>query len=131
MKRRFRHVANRGLMILKNYKGHEISLNKQQINATTLLKVVSKLPGFPLLEETYREILEDYMDIEHAKEVLRKIEKGKIREVELPPQTIPSPFAYNIVLVGLSDVVLMEDRRALIEQFHKMLLKHIKNLKNK
>ena len=131
MKRRFRHVANRGLMILKNYKGHEISLNKQQINATTLLKVVSKLPNFPLLEETYREILEDYMDIEHAKEVLRKIEKGKTREVELPLQTIPSPFAYNIVLVGLSDVVLMEDRRALIEQFHKMLLKRIKILRGK
>ncbi|RLE92117.1 MAG: hypothetical protein DRJ46_01350, partial [Thermoprotei archaeon] len=70
-------------------------------------------------------------DIEHAKEVLRKIEKGKTREVELPLQTIPSPFAYNIVLVGLSDVVLMEDRRALIEQFHKMLLKRIKILRGK
>ncbi|RLE61327.1 MAG: ATP-dependent helicase [Thermoprotei archaeon] len=126
MKRRFRHVATRGLMILRNYKGHEISVNKQQLSATTLLKVVKKWEDFPLLKETFREILEDYMDIEHAKEVLQRIEDGKIEVVELPEQNVPSPFAYNIVLEGLSDVVLMEDRRALIERFHRELVEKIK-----
>jgi putative NIF3 family GTP cyclohydrolase 1 type 2 len=61
-------------MILRNYKGHEISVNKQQLSASTLLKVVKMFKDFPILTETFREILEDYMDIEHAKEILKKIE---------------------------------------------------------
>jgi len=125
MKRRFRHVATRSLMILRNYKGHEISVNKQQLSAATLLRVVKKWLEFPPLKETFREILEDYMDIHHAKEVLKKIEKGEIEVVEIEPQRVPSPFAHNIVLEGLSDVVLMEDRKALIERFHKMILARI------
>jgi len=43
-------------------------------------------------------------------------------EVELPPLEVPSPFAHGIVLQGLSDVVLMEDRRAMLERFHRMVL---------
>lgn len=126
MKRRFRHVATRGLMILRNYKGREISVNKQQLSATTLLKVVRSFEDFPILKETYREILEDYMDISHAKEFLRMLERGKIEVVELPPQSVPSPFAHNIVLEGLSDVVLMEDKRKILERFHNLILQRIK-----
>ena len=127
LRRRFRHVAVRSLMVLRNYKGHEISLERQQLNAQTLLKVVMSLGrDFPVLKETYREILEDYMDVEHAKEVLRRIEEGAIRVVELPTLSIPSPFAYNIVLEGLSDVVLMEDKRALILRFHERLSRLVK-----
>ncbi|HDI31654.1 MAG TPA: ATP-dependent helicase, partial [Thermofilum sp.] len=128
MKRRFRHVAARSFMVLRNYKGHEISVNKQQMNATVLLGVVSNLDHFPVLEETYREILEDYMDIQHAKEVLRNIEKGHIRIIELPIQTVPSPFAHNIVLEGLSDVVLMEDRKLMLEKLHRKVMQRIKEL---
>ncbi|MEM4790151.1 MAG: ATP-dependent helicase [Thermofilum sp.] len=128
MKRRFRHVAARGLMILRNYKGHEISVERQQANAATLLKAVRKWEDFPMLKETYREILEDYMDIAHAREVLEKIEKGEVRLVELPRLDTPSPFAYNIVLEGLSDIVLMEDKRAMIARFHEQLMRKISTL---
>jgi len=124
MRRKFRHVATRALMILRNYKGHEISVERQQTNAQTLLKVVKELgDDFPVLKETYREILEDYMDIEHAKEVLRGIEEGRIRVIELPELDAPSPFAYNIVLEGLSDVVLMEDKRLLMLRFRERLMR--------
>jgi ATP-dependent Lhr-like helicase len=128
MRRRFRHVATRGLMILRNYKGHEISVEKQQMNASTLLKVVKRWEDFPILKETYREILEDYMDIEHAREVLRKIAEGEIKLVELPVLDTPSPFAYNIVLEGLSDIVLMEDKRAMIARFHEQLMRKVASL---
>lgn len=123
LRRRFRHVATRALMILRNYKGHEISVERQQMNAQTLLKVVKELgDDFPVLKETYREILEDYMDVEHAREVLRHIESGKVRLVEMPELKVPSPFAYNIVLEGLSDVVLMEDKRLMMAKFHERLM---------
>lgn len=129
MRRRFRHVAVRALMVLRNYKGHEISVERQQMNAQTLLKVVKGLgEDFPVLKETYREILEDFMDVEHAKEVLRGIGEGAIKVVELPMMNVPSPFAYNIVLEGLSDVVLMEDKRLMMIRFQERLAKLIKTL---
>jgi len=126
MKRRFRHVAVRSLMILRNYKGHEISVSKQQLSARTLLDVCLDIPDFPVIKETFREILEDFMDIKHAKEVLKKIENGEIEVVILPPQRVPSPFSHNIVLVGLSDVVLMEDKRLILERLHKLVMERIK-----
>ncbi len=125
MRRRFRHVAVRGLMILRNYKGYEISVQRQQVNALTLIKVVKRWMDFPVLKETYREILEDYMDINHAREVLESIRDGKIRIVETPLLDTPSPFAYNIVLEGLSDIVLMEDKRALIAHFHQQVMQRV------
>ncbi len=125
MRRRFRHVAVRSLMILRNYKGHEISVGKQQLSARTLLDVCLDIPDFPVVKETFREILEDFMDVKHAKEVLRKMERGEIKVVRLPPQRVPSPFSHNIILVGLSDVVLMEDKRAMLERLHKLVTKRI------
>ncbi|HDJ89668.1 MAG TPA: ATP-dependent helicase, partial [Thermoprotei archaeon] len=122
MRRRFRHVAVRSLMILRNYKGHEIRVGKQQLSARKLLEICSKIKDFPVIEETFREILEDFMDINHAKQVLEKIERGEIKVIEINSGNIPSPFSHNIVLLGLSDVVLMEDRRAMLERLHNLVL---------
>ncbi|RLF87012.1 helicase, partial [Thermococci archaeon] len=56
LKRRFRHVANRGLLVLRRYMGREKSLSRQQMNAQTLLNFLKKnYPDFPLLKEVYRE----------------------------------------------------------------------------
>ncbi|ABL78331.1 ATP-dependent helicase [Thermofilum pendens] len=129
MRRRFRHVATRGLMILRNYKGHEISVEKQQLSAGTLLRVIRKWEDFPILKETFREILEDYMDIAHAREVLEKVHSGEIEVVDIGLLDTPTPFAYNIILEGLSDVVLMEDKRALIAKFHEELMRKIARAK--
>jgi ATP-dependent Lhr-like helicase len=131
MKRRFRHVATRGLMILRNYKGHEISVEKQQLNASTLLRVIRRWEDFPILKETYREILEDYMDIEHAREVLEKVHSNEIEVVDVGMLDTPTPFAYNIVLEGLSDIVLMEDKRTLIAKFHEELMRKIEKARAK
>ena len=125
MRRRFRHVAVRSLMILRNYKGHEIRVGKQQLSARKLLEICGKIKNFPVIEETFREILEDFMDIEHAKQILRKIEKGDIKIVEINSGNIPSPFSHNIILLGLSDVVLMEDRRAMLERLHNLVMAKI------
>ncbi len=117
LRRRFRHVAARGLMILRNYKGHEISVNKQQISAQSLLKIVENIEGFPLLKEAYREIMEDYMDVERAEEVVRGIGSGRIRVVDVGVVRVPTPFAHNIVLEGLSDLIFMEDKMTALRRF--------------
>jgi ATP-dependent Lhr-like helicase len=127
IKRKFRHVATRSFMILKKYNDHEVSLEKQQMNAERLLRIVKEIPNFPILEETYREILEDFMDIENAKKILRKIENKEIK-IEIINTDIPSPFAHNLFVLSESDVVLMEDRRKLLLELHRKIVERIKNL---
>ncbi len=125
IKRKFRHVASRSLMILRNYKGHEISVEKQQISAERLIRIVKKIKGFPVMEETYREILEDFMDFENAKKIIEKIEKGEIEFEFLPLTDVPSPFAHNLFVISESDVVLMEDRKKLLLKLHQKIVKKL------
>ncbi|USH00596.1 ATP-dependent helicase [Thermococcus argininiproducens] len=125
LKRRFRHVANRGLLILRRYMGRKKSLSRQQLNAQTLLRLLKKnYPEFPLLKEVYREIMEDKMDIENAEIFLSWVREGKIKVV-VEHNELPSPFAFNLEVIGASDVVLMEDRRELIKQLHSKIMKLI------
>ena len=126
IKRKFRHVASRSLMILRNYKGHEISVEKQQMSAERLIKIVKRIEGFPVLEETYREILEDFMDFENAKKIIEKIERGEMVYEFLPLLDTPSPFAHNLFAISESDVVLMEDRKKLLLKLHEKIVKKLK-----
>ena len=126
LKRKFRHCAVRSLMILRNYKGYEIRVAKQQLNAERLLRICEKIEDFPVIKETFREILEDYMDINHAKDVLEKIEKKKIKVIFLKESDLPSPFSHSLIALGESDVVLMEDRKKLLIDLHKKILERLK-----
>ncbi|WP_297465535.1 ATP-dependent helicase, partial [Thermococcus sp.] len=122
LKRRFRHVANRGLLILRRYVGRKKRLGRQQVMAVALLKVLKENhPDFPLLREVYREIMEDKMDVEKAELFLSWVREGKIRVV-FERNEVPSPFAFNLEAIGSSDVVLMEDRRELIKQLHRKIM---------
>lgn len=125
LKRRFRHCAVRSFMILRRYRNREKSVHRLQINAEELLRAIEELSDFPVLKETYREILEDYMHISAAKEVLNNIHNGIIRVELFGPTTIPSPFAHNIVVHGYSDVVLMEDMRKMLRLLHEQVIKYL------
>lgn len=125
LNRRFRHCAARALMILRAYKGHTKSVGRQQSNSRLLLSAVKKISNeFPILEEARREVLEDLMDIRHAEEVLDLVEKGDIQVKEVFTD-IPSPFAFNLVAMGYSDVMKMEDRLAFLRRMHNMVLAKI------
>jgi len=118
VRRRFRHCATRALMVLRNYKGHEVKVARQQMNAQVLLSVVEDIPDFPVLKEAIREVLEDVMDVNNAINVLRNIELRMRRFVILPAYDLPSPFAHDLLLIGMSDVVLMEDRKELLKRLY-------------
>ncbi|MEM0343388.1 MAG: ATP-dependent helicase [Thermoplasmata archaeon] len=122
---RFRHTATRSFMILRNYKGKELSVARQQIRSTRLLDALRELQDFPVMTETYDEILTDVMDLEHAKEVLRSIETGERKIEYIPFSSVPSPFAHNVILVGVSDIVLMEDRSMLLRELHRKVLERV------
>ncbi|MCE4627196.1 MAG: ATP-dependent helicase [Desulfurococcales archaeon] len=126
MKRRFRHVAQRSFMILRRYKGRERSPERLQLSAQHLLKILLKnYPNHPVVKETYREILEDYMDIANAERVLDWMRKGEVRVTVKGPLRYPSPFAHMMVVRGHSDIVLMEDRKRLLALLHQKILEYL------
>lgn len=124
-KQRFRHCATRAFMILRNYKGHEVSVGRQQLRSQKVLDWLHELPDFPVLQETYNEILNEVMDLRHAREVLEGIESGRIAVRAGDWSHVPSPLAHNVVLAGIGDIVLMEDRSALLRELHRQVLRRV------
>jgi ATP-dependent Lhr-like helicase len=124
-KQRFRHTASRSFMILRNYKGREVSVGRQQVRSTYLLEALGGMEGVPVIDETYREIMEDVMDIKNAKGVLGLIESGEVKVKAIEYSSAPSPFAHNAILAGISDMVLMEDRGALLRELHRRVLSKV------
>ena len=113
-------------MILRRYKGYEKSPERLQLSAQHLLEIMLReYPDSPVVRETYREILEDYMDVENAERVLSWIEEGRVRVRVVGPLPYPSPFAHSIVARGFSDVVLMEDRKRIIAELHRRVMEYL------
>ncbi|HKW43424.1 MAG TPA: crosslink repair DNA glycosylase YcaQ family protein, partial [Thermoplasmata archaeon] len=124
-KQRFRHCATRSFMILRNYKGREVSIGRQQLRSQRVLDWLHEIEDFPVVKEAYNEILHEVMDLDHAREILRRIESGEIAVKESDFASLPSPFAHNVVLQGVSDLVLMEDRSALLRELHRKVLERV------
>ena len=125
LRRRFRHCAARSLMILREYKGQRKRVGRQQVSSMILLQAVKRISeDFPILKEARREVLEDLMDIAHAIEVLQAIQDNKI-EVKEATTSLPSPFAFNIVLEGYTDIMKMEDKLEFLRRMHLMVLAKI------
>ena len=121
-KLRFRHTAARSFMILRNYMGRPISVNRQQVRSTYLLETLGDMERVPVIEETYREVMEDDMDIKNARYVLDLVDSGEMSISLIHYTGTPSPFAHSAILSGFSDIVLMEDRSALLRELHRKVL---------
>jgi len=125
LRRRFRHCAGRALMILGTYKGHTKRVGRQQVSSMILMQAVKRISNeFPILEEARREVLEDLMDIENTKLVLKDINEGKIKIKEIT-STVPSPFSFMLVLQGYLDILRMEDRMEFLKRMHEQVISSI------
>jgi len=125
LKRRFRHCASRALMILRSYKGHIKRVGRQQVSSMILMNAVRRIdPDFSILKEARREVLEDLMDIDNTRRVLEAVEKKEIK-VEEKTTTVPSPFAFNLVLEGYTDIMKIEDKIEFLKRMHKLVLAKI------
>jgi len=126
LKRRFRHCAGRSLMILRNYMGHQKRVGKQQVSSMILMSAVKRIDAnFCILKEARREVLEDLMDIENTAKVIEGIEQKKILVKEIRT-SLPSPFAFNIVLQGFTDILKIEDKVEFIRKLHEQVMAKIK-----
>ncbi|MEK6792213.1 MAG: DEAD/DEAH box helicase [Nanoarchaeota archaeon] len=127
LRRRFRHCAARSLMILRNYKGRSKSVGKQQMHSHFLLSAVNELSkDFPILREARREVLNDLMDINHAEEILKKIERKDI-EISIVRTPLVSPFGLNLLTQSHSDFIKVEDRINFLKRMHELHLKVIES----
>ena len=123
-KQRFRHCATRSLMVLRKYKGYDISIVRQQLRSDKLLKTLSEMRNFPVIKETYHEIMNEMMDVPMAKKYIADVvEKGNFHVIDYSGET--SPFSYGLILSGVSDMVLMEDRSQLLRELQSKILDKI------
>ncbi len=125
LKRRFRHCAARALMILRSYKGRSKSVGRQQLNSRLLISAVKRIDkDFIILREARREVLEDLMDIRHAREVINKIANDEIQVKEIFTD-VPTPFSFNLISMGYGDVMKMDDKQAFLKRMHEYVLAKI------
>lgn len=90
-----------------------------------LLNAVRKISEeFPILKEAKREVLNDLMDIDSAISVLKQKEIGRIKVTEIDTR-LPSPFAFDLLAHGYSDIYKMEDRMDFLRRMHQLVLAKI------
>ncbi|WP_144920463.1 ATP-dependent helicase [Halorubrum salsamenti] len=117
LQRYFRINATRSLMILKRYKGHEKSAAEQQVSAETLLSLAEGLDDFAVIEETYRELLDDRLDASRIRAVAERIDEGDLSVVDQAVDS-PTPLAFGLATLVDSDAVLAGDESAALREFH-------------
>ena len=93
---RFRQNAGRALLMPRPDPSKRTPLWLQRLRAKDLLQAVRKFPDFPIVVETYRECLDDDLDLPRLREFLDAIESGAIR-VATKTGEAPSPFAGELI----------------------------------
>jgi ATP-dependent Lhr-like helicase len=124
LQRYFRINATRALMILKRYKGYEKSASEQQVNSEMLLSFAEGLDEFAVIEETYREILEDKLNVAGIETILAQLRDSDLQVVSTRVDS-PSPKAFGLATLMASDVVLAEDESEMLQEFHQRVLDEI------
>jgi len=99
LQRYFRINATRSLMILKRYKGYEKSASEQQVSSEMLLGFAEELENFAVIEETYREILEDKLNVAEIEGIVDAIDAGELA-VSRHLLDSPTPRAFGLATLG-------------------------------
>ncbi|MBN1641228.1 MAG: DEAD/DEAH box helicase [Anaerolineae bacterium] len=93
---RFRQNAARALLLPGGRPGRRTPFWLQRLRARDLLQVVRDLGDFPIVAETYRDCLQDVLDLAHLEEVLAAIQGGEI-DVIVTESVTPSPVAQSLL----------------------------------
>jgi ATP-dependent helicase Lhr and Lhr-like helicase len=92
----FRENAARSLLIPRAYPGKRTPLWQQRLKSQSLLEVARDFPRFPVVLETYREVLQDVLDLPSLAELLSKLDSRQLSLVEVETATA-SPFASSLL----------------------------------
>ena len=105
---RFRMNAGRALLLPRGNPRRRMPLWLQRLKSLDLLEVVRQFPSFPILVETYREVLQDAFDMQGLKETLAEIAAGNIR-IHTVRTDVPSPFAASLQFGFVMDWLYGDD----------------------
>jgi ATP-dependent Lhr-like helicase len=105
---RFRMNAARALLLPRGNPRRRMPLWLQRLKALDLLQAVQEFPSFPILVETYRDVLQDAFDMPALTRVLNDLAVGSIalRSVETD---VPSPFAASLQFGFVMDWMYADD----------------------
>jgi ATP-dependent Lhr-like helicase len=93
---RFRENAARALLLPRRRPGQRTPLWMQRQRSADLLAVASRYGSFPIVLETYREILRDVFDMPALTDLLGAIRARRIRVVSVETRSA-SPFASSLM----------------------------------
>ncbi len=120
---RFRESAARALLLPRQSIGKRTPLWAQRKRSADLLAVASQFPAFPIVLETYREVLRDAFDLPGLVEILRAIESRKIR-ISTVDTPIPSPFASSLLFAFVGNFIYDEDAPAAERRAQALTIDH-------
>jgi ATP-dependent Lhr-like helicase len=106
---RFRENAARSLLLPKRRPGQRTPLWQQRMRSAGLLQVAGKYPDFPILAETWREIMSDHFDMPALTAFLRAIRSREIRVVAVDTERA-SPFASSLLFSYVAEYMYEGDQ---------------------
>ena len=93
---RFREAAARALLLPRQHAGQRSPLWQQRKRAADLLQATAGFGSFPIVLETFREILRDIFDMPAFVGLLREIRSRQVQIVSVSSR-VPSPFAASLM----------------------------------
>src|SRR3989442_8055983 len=106
---RFRENAARSLLLPKRRRGQRTHLWQQRMRSASLLQVAGQYPDFPILAETWREVMSDHFDMPALGSLLRAIRSREIRVVAVDTERA-SPFASSILFSYVAEFMYEGDQ---------------------
>lgn len=104
----FRENAARALLLTRRGSGQRSPLWAQRLKSQQLLAAVKRFPSFPVLLETYRQMLSDVFDLAGFKGLLRRVQQRDIQVVDVETPSA-SPFARSLVFAYVAAYIYEQD----------------------
>jgi ATP-dependent helicase Lhr and Lhr-like helicase len=106
---RFRENAARSLLLPKRRPGQRTPLWQQRMRSAGLLQVAGQYPDFPILAETWREVMSDHFDMPALTSLLRAIRSREIRVVAVDTERA-SPYASSLLFSYVAEYMYEGDQ---------------------
>src|SRR5437867_3969379 len=106
---RFRDNAARSLLLPKRRPGQRTPLWQQRMRSAGLLQVAGQYPDFPILAETWREVMSDHFDMPALTSLLRSIRSREVRVVAVDTEKA-SPFASSLLFSYVAEYMYEGDQ---------------------
>ncbi|HEV1997968.1 MAG TPA: helicase-related protein, partial [Candidatus Dormibacteraeota bacterium] len=105
---RFRENAARALLLPRRRPQQRTPLWQQRQRSHDLLQVASQYPDFPIVLETYREVLSDVFDLDALSELMGAVQQRRVRVVEVQTDHA-SPFASSLMFDFIAQYIYEGD----------------------